>query len=163
MNKNSNELLIFDPKDDGKTHINIFSRGKTKLGRMLSNFYTAPFDHPEYGHFVSVECFWYFISTGSKYEKLRTMPSYKVKQIGRTLPRVHIDNFMDLVKDAIRLKILQHNSILVLFRRNNLPYEHYYLFGPHEILFRPLDAKNLIDIFESLRIEFKETKPWLAQ
>lgn len=40
---------------DGIDHINIYSKGKTTLGRMLSNFACTPFTHPEDGKFASIE------------------------------------------------------------------------------------------------------------
>jgi hypothetical protein len=44
------------PSEDGVTHINVYSRGNTELGRLLSNFAHTPFSHPEFGEFASVEC-----------------------------------------------------------------------------------------------------------
>ena len=45
---------MIDPKLDGIEHINIYSKGKTELGRLLTNFAQTPFIHPEYGRFESV-------------------------------------------------------------------------------------------------------------
>jgi hypothetical protein len=50
------------PSEDGVTHINVYSRGNTELGRLLSNFAHTPFSHPEFGEFASVEGFWYWLS-----------------------------------------------------------------------------------------------------
>ena len=50
-----------DSTTDGIDHINIYSKGYTKLGRLLSNFTKSEFTHPIYGHFMSVEGFWYYI------------------------------------------------------------------------------------------------------
>jgi len=55
---------MLDSKMDGVTHINIYSKGKTKLGRLLTNFAHTPFTHAEYGQFASVEGFWYWIRDG---------------------------------------------------------------------------------------------------
>ena len=35
---------MYKPKDDGITHINIYSQGKTQLGRFLSNFEPSPIE-----------------------------------------------------------------------------------------------------------------------
>jgi len=48
-----------DPNEDGKSHINVYSKGQTELGRMLSNFAHSPFRNMEYD-FASVEAFWYW-------------------------------------------------------------------------------------------------------
>ena len=50
--------MDYKPLNDGVDHINIYSRGKTQLGRMLSNFYLSPFNHPVYGGFNTVEGFY---------------------------------------------------------------------------------------------------------
>ena len=42
-------MLGYLPKDDGVTHINIYSKGQTELGGLLSNFSRTPFVHPKYG------------------------------------------------------------------------------------------------------------------
>ncbi len=162
MPRNTNGLLKFKPEDDGKTHINIFSRSKCQLGKMLSHFYPAEFHHPTYGIFANMECFWYYVSTGCKFEALRNLPAIKAKFMGRTMTRVPCDDFMEQIKFGNKLKIIQHSAILDLFRQSSLPFEHYYLFGPTEILYRPIDAQALIDVFEEIRTEFIETKPWLT-
>lgn len=55
---------MWNPDEDGVTHINIYSKGKTELGRWLTNFSYSPFNHPEYGKFLSMEGFWCWVSTG---------------------------------------------------------------------------------------------------
>ena len=42
------------PIDEGVTHINIYSKSKLELGKLLSNFAKTPFTHPVYGEFASV-------------------------------------------------------------------------------------------------------------
>jgi hypothetical protein len=49
--------VIYKSKDDGITHINIYSKGKTELGRWLSNFTYHPIE-TEDGKFDSVEGYW---------------------------------------------------------------------------------------------------------
>lgn len=49
---------MFEPKNDGIDHINVYSGGATELGRLLTNFAHTPFEN-EYGKFESVEGFWY--------------------------------------------------------------------------------------------------------
>lgn len=156
-----NNQSIYKTEDDGKTHINIFSRSRSKLGKMLSNFYNADFTHPVFGKFANMECFWYYVKTGCRYEGLRNLPAYEAKIKGKQLPLVHIDNFMEIMKEGIRIKILSHNSILTLFRRCKLPFDHYYVIGPREHQYRPGNSDQLVKIFDELKVEFNETKPWL--
>lgn len=46
------------PDNDGILFINAASKGKTKLGKALSNFAHYPFNHPKHGHFESMEGYW---------------------------------------------------------------------------------------------------------
>jgi hypothetical protein len=69
-----------DPKQDSVSHINIYSKAATQLGRMLSNFYHAAFEYGKYGYFESVEGFWYYYFTGQKHEHLRTLYGIAAKK-----------------------------------------------------------------------------------
>lgn len=51
---------LVNPELDGIDHINVYSQGKTKLGRLLSNFANTPFEIPGLGRFQSVESYWYY-------------------------------------------------------------------------------------------------------
>jgi hypothetical protein len=68
INKYGN-IEMWIPEEDGVTHINIYSKGKTELGRWLTNFSYSPFNHPEYGKFLSMEGFWYWDSRPRNLEK----------------------------------------------------------------------------------------------
>ena len=47
--------------DDGVTHINVYSKGTTALGRALSNFAHIPFMVVPNGRFESIEAYWYWL------------------------------------------------------------------------------------------------------
>ena len=83
--------MKLDPKEDGVSHINVWSRGTTDLGRDLSNFAHTPFVHPRYGPFQSVEGFWYWLSTGQKEIKLRHLWGYLAKEEGKVKVRITTD------------------------------------------------------------------------
>lgn len=51
---------MIDYKKDGVDHINIYSKGKTSLGRFLSNFAQADIE-TEDGNFASIEGYWYWL------------------------------------------------------------------------------------------------------
>ncbi len=55
---------MIDYKKDGVDHINIYSKGKTSLGRFLSNFVQADIE-TEDGDFASVEGYWYWLTCPS--------------------------------------------------------------------------------------------------
>lgn len=77
----------FDPAMDGVDHINVYSRGRTGLGRVLTNFAHTPFTVPEHGTFASVEGYWYWLQcpAGAARERLRPLHGHRAKQIGREL------------------------------------------------------------------------------
>jgi len=156
--RSKNRVSDYSPKDDGITHVNIYSVSMCSLGKMLSNFYPASIEHPVYGFFANVEAFWHFASTGFKHQQLRTMAGYLVKATAKGMPKIHVDNFLGLIKDAIRLKLEQHPEILEPFLSNQLPLDHYYVFrkGIDLIQNRPHGADELIEIYEELKQEFEE-------
>lgn len=57
---------LYNPVDEGVTHINIYSKAKTELGLLSTNFARTPIDHPEFGHFESLEGLWYWLATDKK-------------------------------------------------------------------------------------------------
>lgn len=119
--------MIFLPEKDGITHINVYSKGRTELGRLLSNFADTPFRHPVHGWFRTVEGFWYWLKTGMIYEQLRDMEGWEAKMLGRKWAVVETDNFDTKIKTAIRCKLIQHPAILCALIDNELPLAHYYV------------------------------------
>jgi hypothetical protein len=120
-----------DPKLDGVTHINCWSKGKTTLGQLLSNFAQAPFKHPQHGFFASVEGYWYWLSTGRQHDNLRRLYGASAKTVGMQFEMIPMDDeeFKDQIRQAIRCKIEQNADILAAFLANPLPYFHYYVYG----------------------------------
>lgn len=115
------------PSGDGVEHINIYSRGTTKLGVMLSNFHHSPFVLEGHGRFESVEGFWYWWLKGRD-EKLRDMYGVAAKKYGQSIPIKYTVSVVDrdVIKEAIFCKIDQNEEIKSLLRDSTLPFEHYY-------------------------------------
>jgi len=134
------EDFNYSPIDDGVTHINVWSKGRTELGRLLSNFAHTPFKHPEYGHFASVEAFWYWLSLGQTNDELRGLHGFQSKQAGRLIrdevlkhsKLPHVENFDAKIKKAILCKIEQNDHVKELLRLSELPLTHYYVWGTSE-------------------------------
>lgn len=140
------------PLFDGISHINIYSKAETELGRLLSNFAYAPFTHPEYGHFNSVEGFWYWLKTDKKVVQLRDLHGFNAKKVGKEqfdiLQKInpeYFDNiineeFINEIKIALRLKLKQNKQILSKLINTNLPLKHYYYYGSKDnakVIFLP--------------------------
>ena len=120
---------VFLPMLEGKTFINIYSKSNTELGQLCSNFAFTPFEHPQYGKFNSVEGFWFYVGTGFKCEELRLLHGAKAKSLGSTLPKEHIDNFEQLIQEAIHCKVDQNPRLKQLLTENHLPFKHFYVYG----------------------------------
>lgn len=121
--------MTFDPVNDGIDHINIYSKGKTELGRWLTNFAFSPFKHPIYGEFDSMEGFWYYIKTGEVYEELRWMRGWDAKQYGKCIEAVPREDFEDIICSGIRYKLLHNPVMLNKLINCHLPLAHYYVYG----------------------------------
>lgn len=140
--------------DDGKLHINVYSKGKTELGRLLSNFTKSPFNHPEDGNFNSVEGYWYWLSC--KKEELRKLYGYQAKKFGRDnggCDWVETEEFKRKIKLAIKSKIEQNQKIYKLLTEYSLPFKHYYVFNEHVV--EPSNTKWIIEYLEELRNEIR--------
>lgn len=117
-------MIHLNPLEDGKTHINVYSKGKTEFGRLLSNFAHTPFDCSA-GHFESVEGYWYWILTGD--DRLREMIGFQAKKFGRELPLIRNEVTEQDLEIAYRAKLNQTPGLKEMLLNNNLPLVHYYV------------------------------------
>jgi hypothetical protein len=142
--KDATQFII----NDGITHINVYSGGRTELGRIMSNFAYTPFRLPDDGAFNSVEGYWYWLSC--KDDRLRNAVGYTAKTLGRYLraPDWPIDpEFRVRVLSALTAKLDQNPEIKTLMRSTNLlPLEHYYVHNGK--VYKPDGGKWMIDWWE---------------
>lgn len=124
-------MNIFDASNDGITHINAYSKGKTKLGRQLSNFYVRPFKYKS--HTVQcIEGLWYYLATGEKHPHLLNMDGITAKNVGRGYTKT-VDtedpkgDFLKTIAKAIHVKIVRNPDIRDALRESTLPIVHYYV------------------------------------
>jgi hypothetical protein len=123
-----------DPKDDGVTHVNVYSKGKTKLGRFLSNFAQAPIVTDD-GPFESIEGYWYWLSTQDNH--LRDLYGWEAKSYGRFIGgRDWMDDNVFKLKicNAITKKLETYPEFFKLLRASPLPIVHYYVMGGRVIV-----------------------------
>ncbi len=159
--KHSLDRIVYDPKDDGVTHINIYSRGKTDLGKALSNFAHSPFHHPIHGYFASIEGFWYWLSTGGKRNELRALYGYQAKEAGRVVREemkkmgglVEVKDFKAQIKKAILCKIEQNQKLKEDLKASTLPLTHYYVWGeaPNIKVSQPSDFAWIYEYIQDIR------------
>lgn len=142
---------MIDPKEDGITHINVYSRGETQLGRLLSNFAHTEFVHPEDGKFQSIEGYWYWLSC--KEDILRHQFGFSAKSMGRALGGkdwLDTDDFKRKIKLAIKAKVNAHPNIKEKLLNNELPLKHYYVYSGKVV--EPTEGKWIIEYIEELKI-----------
>jgi len=158
---------MYEPKNDGIDHINMYSKGKTELGRLLTNLSHTPFEHPEHGHFESVEGFWYFYLTGCKHEHLKGLYGIKAKLEGKKLrdDRVDVGGLTEQQKKdllfAIRCKLNQNKYLLKLIKESELPFAHYYFYGDENKNPKVYDLPQynwIVEYFEKARTYLKEKR-----
>jgi len=122
---------MIDPNEDGISHINIYSKGRTIIGRLLSNFAHTPFTHPKYGSFSSVEGFIYWMGSGD--DALRSMYGFQAKEYGRKAAeknrKLPVAEFRQAVIEALRCKIDQNSKVKIHLKSEMLPFVHYYNYG----------------------------------
>lgn len=113
---------------DGITHINIYSKGKTELGRYLSNFTYSPIEIDNIT-FNSIEAYWYYLLTGEV--NLCSLHGFKAKQEGKKLNKIREidDDFINKIKSALDKKIKASPDFMKLFYKSSLPFKHYYMYG----------------------------------
>lgn len=121
--------MIIRPSEDGITHINIYTKGATKLGKDLSNLAPIGFVHPVFGYFRTVEGFWYWRKTGGVHDALRECSGFEAKKLGKTLERVECLTFNEDVLEAIRCKLRQNVDLRIALTASELPFAHYYFYG----------------------------------
>lgn len=159
--------MTWNPNDDGITHINIYSKGNTKLGRFLTHFARTPFQHPVYGNFESVEGLWYFLKTGMKDNYLKSLFGYAAKEHGKKLAVVPLENFDQLINEANRIKLDTYPEIRKAIKESSIPFTHYYVFGDfnwdkgkrlwaeNSVIRESKGGKVLVSFWESIRTELQ--------
>lgn len=143
------KTTLIKPELDGVSHINVYSKGVTTLGRFLTNFALAPAPTPD-GKFNSIEGYWYWLSC--KNDALRTLHGWEAKKVGRAVGGhdwVDSNEFQEKIKAAIKLKLEAYPSQFLELKNCKLPLTHYYVYGS-KIVDVP-QAKWILDFLESLK------------
>lgn len=138
---------------DGFTHINIYSNGRTILGRKLSNFPKSPVV-TVHGEFLSLEGYYHYLKLWTsleegevtdilrtlmlaKMEDLKTMYGRPAQTYGRDLRKLFAEKgiwvinepderFDEFFEVALHRKIKGDGVLLDMVVSNDLPYVHYY-------------------------------------
>jgi hypothetical protein len=151
------KLSGYNPLTDGITHINVYSKGKTKLGRSLTNFARIGFTHPRYGMFESIEGFWYWLKTGMIHDELRVLHGFKANEEGKKIEKIDVCDFEQQIKEAIFYKVEQCPALIEALKESTLPFSHYYYYGdPNNCKIIANDnSKWFVDYLELIRLYCK--------
>lgn len=119
------------PLSDGVTHINVYSKGKTELGRLLTNPSPLSFTHPYFGRFETVEGFHFFLKTGMQNYDYAKLSGFDARKYGKEDHRNYVNNpdFDRMMRIAWICKITQNSNLCRLVMDNDLPLTHYYFYG----------------------------------
>jgi len=160
--------MRFDPNQDGLSHINIYSKGKTELGRQLTNFSHFPIQTKD-GKFNSVEGWWYWqiakqngiLQKTGQLEKLRTCIGMEAKNFGRNIgipdwPTTNkMAEFQTMFQEVAQAKIDQHVTLKQNLIQSSLPLTHYYVWGTPIKIHSPKEAEWITKIWEDIRKSLK--------
>lgn len=131
---------------DGVDHINCHSKGRTVLGRAVTNFARTRF-RTHIGWFTSMEGYWYFCkiwlycrrerSVAVACAPLRTVWGSRAKTLGKELQeRFGVPNewlpteiFCSMISIGLHCKLLSNPYLTTLLVKNELPLRHYHVFG----------------------------------
>lgn len=138
---------------DGETHINIYSKGKTEIGKWLSNFSYSPIQ-TEYGWFNSVEGYWYWLTTLN--DKLRDLHGFSAKKFGKeseNIQQLSDEEFKNYICKAIDVKLKTRAKWVS--ESVNLPLAHYYEYGGKKV-----EKPEYNCITEHIEIRVKQLKEY---
>lgn len=158
------KINSFDPQNDGIDHINIYSRGRTELGRFLSNFYHQKVSTPD-GVFASIEGYWYWLGTddGEK-DGLKNLFGSEAKKIGKELKvksKRFDENFVGKIKRAIFNKIMSNIPMAIELKKSTLPLVHYYNYKGKTV--EPEDNLFVIEFINNLRVKLQSYENLIYQ
>lgn len=123
--KTMKTMTNFDPNDDGVSHINIYTKGRTKLGRLLSHMSDL---HVEIDneHFHCLEGYWHFLRTGSIHTRFKILNGFEAKRYAKTVPTVWNKDFRTEFLKGIALRLEQNSVLINLLNETNLRLVQYH-------------------------------------
>lgn len=113
---------------DGVDHINMSTFGATEIGKVLDLDFEMPWTHPQYGRFISLSAFWYYITSANLDRSFAWMASNLLRQRARTAnqgQRKTVDNLRAIMIDAAYHRISAVPAIAQSLRETTLPLDFY--------------------------------------
>jgi len=175
MAKEKGFLSQYLPEEDGVTHINVYTKAKTKLGRLLTNMSNISFPIKIKGKeyiFSSLEGYWYF----TKIKLIKGVEDFSFQNIDCFSAKIKGNNFLKgdnkikeedypsfqkEIKKALKAKIENNEEIKELLISTTLPFIHYYYYGEGDdskIILKKEDEWMMKEI-EKIRKELQKKEP----
>lgn len=158
---------MIDPNKDGISFINVYSKGRTNLGKQLTNMFPYSFMYDGI-QFNSVEQAWHYykfvnidtnvanhiLTLTNPFECLKYARANKTEAV---VEYVKTSSFQSKMKDVINTRISSDNTLKTLLRNSWLPFEHFYTYGKEGSKQVVHDQRNkyewLLDIFDDIRFK----------
>jgi hypothetical protein len=119
----------FIPSEDGVSHVNVYTRGATVLGRGLSNLSDCNIEHPYFGHFRTLEGLWYYMKTGFADDSFRIIKGLRARELGKKMPSKLYPLFNKMFKLGMLEKLDRNPTLQKQLKENDLPLAHYYVYS----------------------------------
>ncbi len=128
---------------DGVDHINIYSFGKTELGRMLAPETNGRFVHPIIGPFNCLTGFWAYVKSKSRKNTYRTKDARSCLNIVNKFndAQPNVPNFKAIITSGIYYKVMSDETLKNMVKESTLPFEMYYVKTREEI--NPVTGKKV--------------------
>jgi len=143
---------------DGIHHINIYSKGKTEIGRWLSNFSYCPIQ-TQHGDFNSIEGYWYWLTT--LHGKLRELHGFSAKKFGKECKKVREysdEEFKSYICKALDAKLKINPKWAA--EQCNLPLKHYYEYGVESGAQKRIEKEEYNWITEHIQTRVNQLKEY---
>jgi len=155
-------MPLWNPEEEGKTHLNIYSQSRLSLGRWMSNWTNDPIDLEGTGKFLSIEGLWYYLTregTEEEQEKLRYLTGFAAKEFGRKLPHSDLfspndKHFQQVIHAAIRQRLDNSPEYANVLRFSTVPLTHYYVFNG---VVREGSYQWVVDLWKEERQRLQQT------
>ena len=144
--------MKINPYEDGETHINIYSKANTFLGKCLSNWWDYTVEC-SLGQFRCIEGLIFYL--GSFDENLRSMNGFEAKKYGSQVDRgirLPEDIFKRIIIEAMRDKLSNPNFRRSL-KESKLPLTHYYVYSGKPVFIPKWDWQ--VEEWEKIRKELQ--------
>jgi predicted NAD-dependent protein-ADP-ribosyltransferase YbiA (DUF1768 family) len=151
---------MYTPETEGIDHINAYSKSRTELGKLLSNFAYTEFTCKD-GRFASIEAYWYWLicEDHPDRDKLKLLSGFVAKREGRKLSDGDWrddDEFKGKILRACWKKVLLSDRLKELLRESDLPIVHYYAYGNPPKINTPTRGLWIWEWYEKARAYLKD-------